>query len=130
MLPVQVARQINGANELWLAVALTHVSVQSLAPARLAGLMAALVAQEAVSKPTVMAAYAPSEGVIQAVQALEPERQRLFEQQQAQGVEADLTVDLRLAGVSWPHICGEAICDDFLRLCTVSKAEPGRTEAV
>ncbi len=59
----------------------------------------ALVAPESVSRPSISAAYEPSAAVCEAVQALEPERERLFRLQSQAGLDAPLAVDLRLSGV-------------------------------
>lgn len=57
-----------------------------------------MVAPEAVSKPQISAAYAPSQAVLDAVEALEGARSALFDLQADAGVHVPLVVDLRLSG--------------------------------
>ncbi|KAL3144002.1 hypothetical protein ABBQ32_003810 [Trebouxia sp. C0010 RCD-2024] len=115
-----VARQIHGENELWLAMVLTHPAVQSLTPPQLAGVLGAILTSENISKPQVWVAYEPTAQVVDAVQALEPERERLYKVQVQHGVQAPLAIDLRLAGVieawaagsSWSDIMKDSSLDD------------------
>ncbi|BDA41503.1 probable helicase HelY [Coccomyxa sp. Obi] len=95
----EVAREVMGENELWLGMALTHAALQDLAAPQLAGALAALVAGESVSRPSISAAYEPSQAVCNAIEALEDERERLYELQVQADIAAPLSVDLRLSGV-------------------------------
>ena len=71
---------------------------QDLAAPQLAGALAALVAGESVSRPSISAAYEPSQAVCDAIEALEDERERLYELQVQADIAAPLSVDLRLSG--------------------------------
>lgn len=75
-------------------------TAQDLGAPALAGVVAALVAGESVSRPQVAAAYAPSAAVCAAIEALEPERERLFDLQCQADLSAPLNVDLRLSGAA------------------------------
>ncbi len=59
----EVAREVSGSNELWLAVVMTHPAVSALPPQQLAAALSAVVAPEAVSRPNVWTAYPASEAV-------------------------------------------------------------------
>ncbi|KAK9820466.1 hypothetical protein WJX72_010660 [[Myrmecia] bisecta] len=116
----QVARQINGDNELWLAVVLTHANVQALDVPRLAGVLSALLTPSVISRPQIWASYEASEAIIATIEALEPERERIFKLQISHGMEASLAVDLRLAGVveawaaggTWAQIMEDCSLED------------------
>ncbi|KAK9846418.1 hypothetical protein WJX81_003415 [Elliptochloris bilobata] len=119
----EAARQLSGENELWLATVLSDPAVQTLKAAQLAGLACAMVSAEAVSKPQISAAYAPSEAVVEAVRALEGARSALFDLQADAGVHVPLAVDLRLAGLSgvveawaaggsWAQVTADSNLDD------------------
>lgn len=73
--------------------------MQSLTSPQLAGVLGAILTSENISKPQVWVAYEPTEQVVDAVQALEPERERVYKVQVQHGVQAPLAIDLRLAGV-------------------------------
>lgn len=75
--------------------------MQSLTPPQLAGVLGAILTSENISKPQVWVAYEPTAQVVDAVQALEPERERLYKVQVQHGVQAPLAIDLRLAGISF-----------------------------
>ena len=72
-----VARELNGQNQLWLALVLTHQAYQTLPPPQLAAAVSAVVAPEAVSRPGGWVAYPPSKTVVTAVEALEESRATL-----------------------------------------------------
>lgn len=72
--------------------------LQMLKPPQLAGLLGAMVAADAVSRPHITAAYRPSDAIVHAVEAMEPDRSHLFDLQMEGRVEFPLDVDLRLAG--------------------------------
>ena len=64
---------------------------------------------ECLAKPTIQARYPPSDSVLAAIQAMEPARERIYSHQVAHGVDAPLTVDLRLSGTilgsAWASFC-------------------------
>ncbi|KAL0028996.1 hypothetical protein WJX77_010606 [Trebouxia sp. C0004] len=115
-----IARQIHGENELWLAIVLTHAAVQNLTPPQLAGVLGAIMTGENISKPQIWAAYAPTPEVISAVQALEGDREQLYKAQVQHGIQAPLSIDLRLAGIieawaagsSWTDVMKDSSLDD------------------
>ncbi|KAL0037105.1 hypothetical protein WJX79_000589 [Trebouxia sp. C0005] len=115
-----IARQIHGENELWLAIVLTHPAVQNLTPPQLAGVLGAIMTGENISKPQIWAAYEPTPEVINAVQALEGDREQLYKAQAQHGIQAPLSMDLRLAGIieawaagsSWTDIMKDSSLDD------------------
>ena len=72
--------------------------LQNLTPPQLAGVLGAIMTGENISKPQVWAAYEPTPAVIAAVQALEGEREQLYKAQVQHGIQAPLSMDLRLAG--------------------------------
>ena len=74
-----VAREVAGANELWLAMVLVDSAVQSLSPPQLAAVLSAVVAPESISRggAGAWAAYPPSDAVVEAVTALERVRSEL-----------------------------------------------------
>ena len=72
--------------------------MQSLTPPQLAGVLGAILTSENISKPQIWVAYEPSAEVVNAIQALEADREQLFKVQVQHGVQAPLVVDLRLAG--------------------------------
>lgn len=127
----EVARQVSGENELWLATALTHAALQArtppspnlhlqvfaatsfmpacvlnpllsaelllqnLAASQLAGVASALIAAESASRPAISAAYEPSQPVCHAIEALEADRERLYDLQLQAGVAQPLNSTLR-----------------------------------
>ena len=72
--------------------------LQNLTPPQLAGVLGAIMTGENISKPQVWAAYEPTPAVIAAVQALEGDREQLYKAQVQHGIQAPLSMDLRLAG--------------------------------
>lgn len=88
-----------------------HFIAQNLAAPQLAGALAALVAGESVSRPSISAAYEPSQAVCNAIEALEDERERLYELQVQADIAATLSVDLRLSGglIFSIHVCMETL---------------------
>lgn len=76
--------------------------LQDLAASQLAGVASALIAAESASRPAISAAYEPSQPVCHAIEALEADRERLYNLQLQAGVAQPLNVDLRLSGE--PHL--------------------------
>lgn len=74
--------------------------MQGLTPPQLAGVLGAILTSENISKPQIWVAYEPTAEVVNAVQMLEPERERLYKVQAQHGVQAPLAIDLRLAGMA------------------------------
>ena len=72
--------------------------MQGLASSQLAGVASALIAAESVSRPTISAAYEPSQPVCDAIEALEEDRERLYNLQLQAEVFQPLNIDLRLSG--------------------------------
>ncbi len=72
--------------------------VQNLTPPQLAGVLGAIMTGENISKPQIYAAYGPTPEVINAVQALEGDREQLYKAQVQHGIQAPLSIDMRLAG--------------------------------
>ena len=115
-----VAREVRGSNELWLATALTHEALQSLAAPQLAAVVSALVAADAVNRANVEIAYPPSAAVIAAVEALEPARAEMAALQARAGLDLPVGIDLRLSGIvegwasglSWGDITADCGLDD------------------
>ncbi|KXZ44082.1 hypothetical protein GPECTOR_74g696 [Gonium pectorale] len=119
-----LARNIQGGNELWLAMALSHPALQRLSGPALAALLGALLSPEVLSKPVaVWAAYPVSPEVEAAVEALEPQRQLLQELQTDAGLSRwndPLALDLRFAGLveawasgaTWSQIMSDSNLDD------------------
>ncbi|KAK9821280.1 hypothetical protein WJX74_008477 [Apatococcus lobatus] len=114
-----VARQINGTNELWLATVLTSPELQSLTPPQLAALLSGVTSEMGTrSSPTVR--YEASATVVACMEALEPARLSLYQLQMAHGLEIPLAVDLRLAGLveawangaAWKQIMQDCNLDD------------------
>ncbi|KAG2444652.1 hypothetical protein HXX76_001396 [Chlamydomonas incerta] len=119
-----LARNIQGGNELWLAMALSHPALQTLNGPQLAAMLGALISPEVLSKPTaVWAAYPVSPAVEAAVEALEGQRQLLVELQTDAGLTRwndALLVDLRFAGLveawasgaTWTQVMEDSDMDD------------------
>ncbi|KAG2449071.1 hypothetical protein HYH02_005820 [Chlamydomonas schloesseri] len=119
-----LARNIQGGNELWLAMALSHPALHALTGPQLAALLGALISPEVLSKPTaVWAAYPVSPAVEAAVEALEEQRQLLVELQADAGLTRwndALLVDLRFAGLveawasgaTWAQVMEDSNMDD------------------
>lgn len=115
-----VAREIRASNELWIAVALTHASVQTLTPPILAAVVSALVAPDAFNRANVYVAYPPSDTVTIAVAELEPVRASLMATQVEAGVDMPVVIDIRMAGVveawasgiGWREITADCGLDD------------------
>ncbi|PSC72530.1 DEAD-box ATP-dependent RNA helicase chloroplastic isoform B [Micractinium conductrix] len=116
----QVAREINCANELWMALVLTHEAVQGLEAPQLAAVLCSVIASESVSRPTVWTAYPASERVAATVLALEETRLALSALQIRHSVQSPIAVDLRLAGLveawasgcSWEEVMQDCSLDD------------------
>lgn len=70
-----------------------------MAAPELAGAVSALIASESVSRTSISAAYEPSQRVCDAIEALDEDRQRIFQLQMQADIDAPLSVDLRLSGV-------------------------------
>lgn len=115
-----VAREIRASNELWIAMALTHASVQTLTPPILAAVVSALVAPDAFNRANVYVAYPPSEAVTNAIAQLEPVRTSLVATQVEAGVDMPVAIDIRLAGVveawasgiGWNEVTADCGLDD------------------
>ena len=75
--------------------------LQSLTPPQLAGVLGAILTGENISKPQIWVAYEPTQEIIDAVQALEGAREQLYKAQVQYGIQAPLSIDLRLAGISY-----------------------------
>lgn len=75
-------------------------AVQSLTPPQLAGVLGAILTSENISKPQIWVAYEPTAQVVNAIQALEADREQLYKVQVQHGVQAPLAIDLRLAGTT------------------------------
>jgi hypothetical protein len=71
---------------------------QDLSAPELAGVVCALVASDSISRPSISAAYEPSQRVCEAIEALDEDRERIFQLQMQADVDAPLMVDLRLSG--------------------------------
>ncbi|KAI3428051.1 hypothetical protein D9Q98_006436 [Chlorella vulgaris] len=116
----RVAREINCANEMWMALVLTHSAVQALPPPQLAGVLCAVISAECVSRPSVWTAYSATEAVTAAVLELEGVRGGLEALQARHNVVAPISVDLRLAGLveawaagcSWEELMKDCSLDD------------------
>ena len=72
--------------------------MQSLTPPQLAGVLGAILTSENISKPQMWVAYEPTAPVVNAIQALEADREQLYKVQVQHAVQAPLAIDLRLAG--------------------------------
>ncbi|KAG2495596.1 hypothetical protein HYH03_006196 [Edaphochlamys debaryana] len=119
-----LARNIQGGNELWLAMCLQHPALHSLPGPALGALLGALASPEVMAKPVATwAAYTVSPEVEAAVSALEPQRQLLLELQTDAGLlrwNDALAVDLRFAGLveawasgaTWGQIMADSGMDD------------------
>lgn len=118
----EVAREIRGSNELWLAACLMHPAVQGLRPAPLAGLIAGLIASESMgSRPNIYVGYPPSQEVLLAATELEDLREDLAAlQMSTTSVTCSLQVDLRFsglveawaAGAGWFEVCRDTSLDE------------------
>ena len=91
--------------------------MQSFTPPQLAGVLGAILTSENISKPQVWVAYEPTQKVVDAVQALEPERERLYKVQVQHGVQAPLAIDLRLAGMLLRLKCMQTHLPGEAKLC-------------
>jgi superfamily II RNA helicase len=115
-----VARELRGSNELWMALALTHPSLQSLAYPQLAAVVSAIVSGDAVSKLTASSAYPPSLSVSEAISQLEDVRSELSLAQIQAGIDFPLWLDPSLSGVveawasglGWAEVTGDCNLDD------------------
>lgn len=116
-----VSRELRGSNELWMALALTHASLQTLPAPQLAAVLSSLVAEDSVSRiQTIGAAYPPSSVVIEVIEELEEIRKELSVSQLEAGVTFPTSLDLTLAGVveawasglGWNEVTGDCDLDD------------------
>ena len=99
--------------------------VQNLTPPQLAGVLGAILTSENINRPQLWVAYEPTAEVVQAVEALEGSRERLFRVQVQHGVQAPLAIDLRLAGEA---LLSQGSC--LLSACSLeSKTAPKCTNA-
>ncbi|GAB4818573.1 hypothetical protein N2152v2_005619 [Parachlorella kessleri] len=121
----QVAREVSGANELWLALVLTHDALQTLGPPQLAGVLSSVVAPEAISRPTVWTAYPATQAVVGAVEALDGEREALLGLQLRAGLDIPVAVDLRMAGVveAWASGCNWS---EVMMDCNIDEGDMAR----
>ena len=121
-----VARDLRGSNELWLAQALTHPSLQLLQPPQLAAVVAALVAEEAVSRIGMVGCrYPASEEVMQVIEELQDARRELWVAQLQEGVEFGLCLDGSLSGVveAWASGVG---WEDVVQDCDLDEGDVAR----
>ena len=121
-----VARDLRGSNELWLAQALTHPSLQLLQAPQLAAVVSALVAEEAVSRIGMVGCrYAASDQVINVIEELQDARRELWAAQMHEGVEFGLCLDGTLAGVveAWASGVG---WEDVVRDCDLDEGDVAR----
>eukprot|EP00200_Dunaliella_tertiolecta_P005053 CAMPEP_0202359206 /NCGR_PEP_ID=MMETSP1126-20121109/12588_1 /ASSEMBLY_ACC=CAM_ASM_000457 /TAXON_ID=3047 /ORGANISM="Dunaliella tertiolecta, Strain CCMP1320" /LENGTH=1135 /DNA_ID=CAMNT_0048952565 /DNA_START=212 /DNA_END=3620 /DNA_ORIENTATION=- len=119
-----VARNIQGNNELWLALVLTHQAVFGLTGPELAGLLGAILTGEVLKRPSVnWVAYPASPKVVEVVDALEEQRCLMAELQSDAGLGSwndSLLLDLRFAGIveawaagaTWAQIMADSSLDD------------------
>ncbi len=116
-----VSRELRGSNELWMALALTHASLQTLAAPQLAAVFSSLVAEDSISRiQTIGSAYPPSSAVIQAIEELEGLREELSVTQLEAGINFPTSLDHTLAGVveawasglGWNEVTGDCDLDD------------------
>lgn len=121
-----VARDLRGSNELWLAQALTHPSLQLLQPPQLAAVVASLVAEEAVSRISVVGCrYPASEEVMQVIEQLQDARRELWAAQMHEGVEFGMCLDASLSGIveAWASGVG---WEDIVRDCDLDEGDVAR----
>lgn len=121
-----VARDLRGSNELWLAQALTHPSLQLLQPPQLAAVVASLVAEEAVSRISVVGCrYPASEEVMQVIEQLQDARRELWAAQMHEGVEFGMCLDASLSGIveAWASGVG---WEDVVRDCDLDEGDVAR----
>jgi hypothetical protein len=116
-----VSRELRGSNELWMALALTHQSLQTLAAPQLAAVISALVAEDAVSRISMIgSAYPPSSVVIETIEQLDEVRRELSLSQLEAGIDFPTPLDYTLAGVveawasglGWNEVTGDCDLDD------------------
>lgn len=115
-----VSRELRGSNELWMAMALTHPALQSLAYPQLAAVVSSIVSGDAVSKLTASSAYPPSLSVSEAILQLEDVRSDLSLAQIQAGLDFPLCLDPSLSGVveawalglGWAEVTGDCNLDD------------------
>lgn len=72
--------------------------VQDLSPQELAAVVCSMIAAELPTRPTISVQYGCSATVLEAIEAMEAEREKLYYLQTEAGISASLVVDLRLAG--------------------------------
>eukprot|EP00898_Chlorokybus_atmophyticus_P005389 jgi/Chlat1/5851/Chrsp4S00494 len=116
----EVAAELRGSNELWLAVALTSPALSQLTPQHLAAVAAALVTDEAVGRLNLKCNYEPSEAVMSAVGLLQPRRMYIRNLQARLSNQIPVEVDTRLAalveawaaGATWQQVMNDANLDD------------------
>ena len=121
-----VARDLRGSNELWLAQALTHPSLQLLQPPQLAAVVASLVAEEAVSRIGMVGCrYPASEEVMEVIEKLQDARRELWAAQMHEGVEFGLCLDASLSGIveAWASGVG---WEDIVRDCDLDEGDVAR----
>lgn len=116
-----VSRELRGSNELWMALALTHPSLQTLPAPQLAAVLSSLVAEDAVSRISMIgSAYAPSSQVIETIEQLDDVRRDLTLSQIEAGIDFPTPLDYTLAGVveawasglGWTEVTGDCELDD------------------
>ena len=121
-----VARDLRGSNELWLAQALTHPSLQLLQPPQLAAVVSSLVAEEAVSRIGMVGCrYAASDEVIKVVEELQDSKRELWAAQMHEGVDFGLCLDATLAGVVEAWASGVS-WEDVVRDCDLDEGDVAR----
>ena len=93
-----MARSSTAAFEVVSSFLTAVVVVQNLSPQELAAVVCSMIAAELPTRTTISVQYGCSSTVLEAIEAMEGDRERLYYLQMDAGISASLVVDLRLAG--------------------------------
>jgi hypothetical protein len=87
----QIAAEVRGENELWLAAALRSLGKEvELEPPQLAAIVCALLCPETLNRGSVWCDYSPSEGLYETMRQLEPARMQIQALQDQAGAHAHM----------------------------------------
>jgi len=116
----EAAASVRAQNELWVGSVLLSGTLDTLVPHTLAGVVTALLSDECISRPSVGAAYRPSEEAAAALEKLLPLASALDEVQVSLQFDAPIgisphfvgLVESWAAGADWTQVCRDTSLDE------------------
>lgn len=95
----EAVSSVRAVNELWQGLVLLSQELDTLEPAALAGVVAALLAPECINRPTAFSSFPAGSESMEALQRLAPIADKVLEIQDEEGFEAPLLVNAGFSGL-------------------------------